>query len=115
MADRLEERRRADGGELGGQHGLLPRGGHERHRGQVVDLLRPALLERLDERELVEEVGLDQLDAVADRGQVLVARGRAADDAEDVVPLAEEELREQRAVLAADPGDEGSARGHGRR
>ena len=77
--------------------------------------MRAALLERLHERELVEQVGLDQLDALADRGEVLVASGRAADDAEDLVALAEEELREQRAVLAADAGDEGAARGHARR
>ena len=71
-----------------------------------------AVLERLHQRELLEQVGLDELDPLADAVQVLVARGRAADDAEDLVALVEEELREQRPVLAADAGDESSARGH---
>ncbi len=66
--------------------------------------MRPTRLERAHERELVEQVGLEQLDPVADGLEVLVG-GLAADDAEDLVALVEQELGEQRAVLAADPGD----------
>ena len=40
--------------------GWLPGGRDEALRGEVVDLLRLRLLERLDERGLVEQVGLDE-------------------------------------------------------
>ena len=66
LADRLEQRRRADRGELRRQHRLLPRHRHERHRREVVDLVRPERAQRAHERELVVQVGLDHLDAVAD-------------------------------------------------
>ena len=73
--------------------------------------MRAARLERPNKRELVEQVGLEQLDALADGLEVLVG-GLAADDAEHLVALLEQELGEQRAVLAADPRDE-RASGHG--
>jgi hypothetical protein len=48
-------------------------------------------LERVDERMLVEEVSLDQLDPLTNGLEVLVAfRGRAPNDAENLVPLLEE-------------------------
>ena len=85
--DRLEDRRHADSGELGGQHRLVPGGGHERDRGEVVELVRLDLAERVLERAPVEEVGADELDAVADPGEIRVVGRAAADDAEDLVPL----------------------------
>jgi hypothetical protein len=95
MADRLEQRRHADRRELRRDDRLPPRQRHEGRRREVVDLRRPVLLERLDEPELVEEVGLDEVDAVADPGEVLVLAGRAARDADHLVARVEQELREQ--------------------
>ena len=40
LADRLEHRRHADGGELGRLHRLVPRAGHERRRREIEDLGR---------------------------------------------------------------------------
>jgi hypothetical protein len=71
-----------------------------------VDLLRPERAQCADERELVVDVRLDHLDAVADAGEVRVARRAAADDAQDVVALLEQELGEQGSVLPADTRDE---------
>ena len=112
LADRLEQRRRADGGELRGQHRLLPRHRHERDGREVVDLVRPERAQRANERELVVHVGLDELEAVAHVREVRVARRAAAHDAENVVAVVEQELGEQRAVLPADAGDERAAFRH---
>src|SRR5207244_271829 len=90
--------------ELRRQDRLVPGGRNERHGREVVDLLRPAGAQRTHERPLIEHVGLDQLHTVADAGEVLVG-GLAPDDAEDLVALRKQELREQRPVLAADPCD----------
>ena len=111
--DRLEQGSHADRRELRGQDGLLPRHRHERGRGEVEDLVGPARLQCVHERELVEEVGLDELDPVANNLEVLeLFRGRAPDDAEDLVALAEQQLGEQRAVLARDPRDQRAPRSH---
>ena len=75
--------------------------------------MRPTLAQRVDERELVEQVGLDELDPVADSAEVLeLLGGRPPDDPEYLVSLFEQQLREQRAVLAGDPGDQRAARSH---
>ena len=67
----------------------------------------------VDDGELVEDVRLEQLDAPADRLEVLEARRRwLPDDAEHLVALGEQELREQRAVLASDPDDQCALRRH---
>jgi hypothetical protein len=69
--------------------------------------------EHVDQRELVEDVGLEELEAAADRHEVLEAgRGRLPDDAEHLVALAEEQLGEQRAVLSGDSDDEGPLLSH---
>ena len=63
-ANRLEQRRDADRGELGRLDRMLPRARHERRRREVVDLARPVLAQHARERSLVEQVDLDELDAV---------------------------------------------------
>ena len=114
VADRLEHARDADGGELGGQHRLRPRGRHEALRGEVVDLVRLRGAQRLLQRGLVEQVGLQQLDAARQVRDALERLGaRAAHDAVDLVALVEQQLGEVRAVLAGDSGDERAAGGHG--
>ena len=106
-ADGFEQARDADGVELRRQHRLLPRGRHERLRRQVVDLARPQPLQHGDQRQLVEQVGLHQLDVVA---QMLDARevlgAGAAHHAEDLVALLQQQLGQVRAVLPGDAGDQ---------
>ena len=64
------------------------------------------LFDRPDERQLIEQVGLHERDAVQD---VLdapgVGRAQATDDPEDLVALLEEEFREVRTILSRDAGD----------
>ena len=114
--DRLEQRRAPDCRELGGDHRLLPRHRHERGRREVVDLLRPTRREHVHERQLVEHVGLRELEVVPDRLEVLErGRDRLSHDAEHLVPLGEEELCEERSVLTGDADDECASRRHGSR
>ena len=60
--------------------------------------------QRVRERDLVEQVDVEQLDLVR---EVLVARVDPRHDADDVVPTPEQRLREIGAVLPADSGDQG--------
>ena len=104
-----------DGGELGGEDRLAPGHRDERGRREVVDLVRPAARQHVHERQLVEDVGLDQLDLVANADEVVeAARDGLPHDSEDVVALGEEQLGEQRAVLSGDPDDERSPAVHRR-
>ena len=54
---RLEDARDALRVELAGQHRLVPRRGHERHRREIVELVRLDLMKQTDERQLVEQIG----------------------------------------------------------
>ncbi len=65
MADGVEHVGYADGGELGGQHWLPPTRGHERHGRQVVDFVRPHLIEQRHDGGLIEQIGLIELDLLA--------------------------------------------------
>ena len=90
QANGLEEPGDAHGVELRRQHGLLPGGGDEGLRGEVVDLVRLDRAQEVDERELVEQVRLSQLDAVAQVCHPLeVLRARAAHHTDDAVALLE--------------------------
>ena len=61
----------------------------------------------VDERQLVEQVGLPQLDAVAQVRDALEVLGAgAAHHADDLVALLEQQLGQIRAVLAGDAGDQ---------
>ena len=107
LADRFERAGHALGVVLAGEQRLIPRRRHERHRRQVVELLRPHLVEDLEERQLVEQVGRPQLDAVEDvLDAPQVGRARAAHDAVDLVALVEKPLGQVGAVLAGDAGDQ---------
>ena len=102
-----------DAGELGGQDRLDPRRRHERHRGEVVDLVGLAVAQHVDERALVEQVAGVQRDRVADVLEALEGLGRGAPDhAVDLVALLEQELGEVGAVLAGDAGDQCARRHH---
>jgi hypothetical protein len=74
--NRLEQRRHADGRELGRDDRLFPRRRDEGGRREVVDLVRAHVAQHVDERELVEQVRLDELDALANVVEVLEARRR---------------------------------------
>ena len=103
----LEHARDAQARELGREHGLAPRRRHEGLRGQVVHLVGAALLEQADERELVQEVRLSELQAMADVLQPLaIVLARSPDHAEDRVALLEKQFGEVGAVLSRDPRDE---------
>ena len=56
LAHRLEHARHPLRVELAGQHRLIPRRGHERHRREVVDLVRPHFVDHADQRELIEQI-----------------------------------------------------------
>ena len=101
-ADRLEQRGDADGGEFGRPHRLAPRRGDERRRREVVHLARAVLAQHACERVLVEDIGVQQLDTIANGREVLVRHLELRDDPDDVVAAVEQELREIRAVLPAD-------------
>ena len=106
-AHRFEHARHALRVELAGQHRLIPRRRHERHRREVVELVGPDVVDDADQRQLIEQVGRLERDAIE---QVLdapvVGRAGAADDPEDLVALLEQQLGEIRPVLTGDAGDE---------
>ena len=112
LTHRLEHARHALRVELAGQHRLVPRRRHERHRRQVVELVRAHAVDHPNQRQLIEQIGRMQRDAFE---QVLdspvVRRAGTADDAVHFVAFAEEELGEIGTVLTGDAGDE-SAFGH---
>jgi hypothetical protein len=79
--------------------------------GQVVDLGRLDRLERAREAVLVDEVAVVQRQPVADVVDPPgVERAAAADEAVDLVPFFQQQLRQVAAVLTGDAGDEGLRR-----
>ena len=114
-ADCLEHARHADARELGREHWLVPRGRYEALRGEVVDLVRLRRLQRRHQRGRVEQVALEQVDAVDDVPDALdVLRRRTPRHPEHLVIFFQQELREIRAVLARNPGDQRSTTRHRR-
>ncbi len=106
-ADGLQHARDADGGELGGQHRLVPGGGHEAHGGQVVHFVGLDLLDDLADGILVEQVGLADMDAVLDvLDAVEFFHAGTADHAVDLVALLQQEIGEIGTVLPGDAGDQ---------
>ena len=76
--------------------------------------MRPAARQHVDKRQLVEHVGLDELQLVADADEVVEpARNGLPYDSEDLVTLGDEQLGEERPVLACDADDERSPAVHG--
>ena len=107
LAHGLEHPRDPHAGELRGQRRLDPRHRHERHRSQVVDLIRLRRPQRIHERALVEQIGLMQRHAVAEMLDPLEPLGRRTPDKPmHVVPLVEQQFREVGAVLAGDSSDQ---------
>jgi hypothetical protein len=85
----------------------------ERLGREVVDLLRLRVVQQGDQRELVEEIALAQVDAVLEvRDPLELIAGRAADHAVDRIALLEKELCEVGAILSGDAGDQGPTLRH---
>src|SRR5207302_9992457 len=94
-------------GDFAGEHRLLERQADEADGAEVVHLRRLACLQRGDERGLVEQVAFHELDArtqVGDGGEPRVVL--AANQSAYRVALLQQQLREIRAVLPGDAGDE---------
>ncbi len=107
LAHGLQHPRGAHAAELGREHRLVPRRRHERHGGQVVDLVRLAVAEHVGERALVQQVAGVERDGVAAVLQPLEGLGRgAADHAVHLVALLQQELGQVAAVLAGHARDE---------
>ena len=89
--------------------GWIQRDRHERHRGEVVDLVRVGGAQRVDERAVVEQVALVERDPVAQVLDALELLGRgAADHAVDLVALLQQQLGQVGPVLAGDSRDQRS-------
>src|SRR4029077_10755271 len=99
--------RDAEAVELARQDRLRKRRRHERLRGEVIDLMGTDLAQRADERGLVEQVAVGELDVVEEVGDALVvALARPPDEAVDDVIVRKQGLGEVGAILAVDSGDE---------
>ena len=107
MPDRLQHAGHPLRVVFAGQHRLVPRGGDERHGGEVVDLVRLDVVDDADQRELIEQVGGPERDAIEQMLDAPVVRGaEAAGDADHLVVVVEQQLRQVRPVLPRDPGDD---------
>ena len=95
MPNRLENPGHAHRGELGGQHRLLPARRHEGHGREVVDFVGLGLLEDAANRGGIEQVALEQLNAVAEMFDALEVLGAgAAHHAANAITLVQKQLRE---------------------
>ena len=64
MPDRLQHAGHPLRVVFAGQHRLIPRRRHERHRGEVVHLVRLHVVDDADQRKLIEQVGRAERHAV---------------------------------------------------
>jgi hypothetical protein len=105
--DGLEHPGDAERSELSRQHRLREGRRDERLRRQVVDLVRLRLRHRVDQRVLIEEVAVQELDLLEQvRHALEVADAGAAHETVNPVAVLEQVLGEIRAVLPVDSGDE---------
>jgi hypothetical protein len=110
--DGLEDVGDAEGGDVRGQDRLLPGGGDEGHRRQVVDLVRLGQIQDPDERGQIDEVAVDDRQPIEEVLDPLHPLGAgAADHPMDDVPLRQEKFGQVRAVLSGDAGDESGFHG----
>ena len=99
--------------ELAGQHRLIPGRGHERHRREVVELVRTDFVDEADDRQLIEQIGRLDRDAIENRlNAPEIRRARAANRPDDLVAFREQQLGEVGSVLPGNSGDNGPL-GHG--
>ena len=75
--------------------------------------MRPTARQHVHQGQLVEHVGLDELDLVTNADEVVeTTRDRLPHHSEDVVAFREQEFGEERPVLSGDPDDERSPAVH---
>jgi hypothetical protein len=104
---RLEHVQHAEAGDLAGQPGVLPRVGDEGNGAQVVDLVRGGRVHRPHQAGQVGQIARDHPDVgYLTLDQLPLGIVLAADEAEHLVPLAEQQLRQIEAVLTGHSGDE---------
>ncbi len=114
LADRVEQPQRPHPGRVGRVLGDVEAHADVALRAEVVDLVRPDPAHELVERGAVAEVAEDELELAEDVVDPRrVERARAADHPVHLVVLLEQDLREIRAVLAGDAGDERLPLRHG--
>ena len=107
--DRLEQARDAERGEFAREHRLVPRRRHKALRREIVDLVGLGVTNDGGEGMLVEQVRGDDVNAIQQVADPLVRVVRcAAHDADDLVPLLQQQLGQVGSVLPRD------ARNHGR-
>ncbi len=107
MADRVEQTGHAERGYIPGKDGLRPRGLDEALRGEVIDFLRIAFFERQLQRRLIQHIAGDKMQLVLDMVDPAEINGAGpANQAKDLVSLAEQKFGQIGSVLPRDSGDE---------
>src|SRR2546427_2693755 len=105
-ANPLEHAYRADAGDLAREDRLDEGRRNERLRGEIVYLVRLTLSHRGVQRRLVDEIAIQERDAVHEVLDVAdIGDAQAADEPMDFVAFLQEEFHEERAVLARGAGD----------
>ena len=100
-ANRFQYLGNADCCELCGQNRLRPGCRHERLCGKIVNFVRLRFPQRLNQRILVQQVGLQQMNTACQMGDSLKVFGAgAAHDPIDRVAFGEQKFRKVRAVLS---------------
>ena len=108
-SDRLEDSGHPLGVVLAGEHRLLPGRGHERHGREIVELVRLNLVDHAQQRHLVEQIRLPQVDTPAQvLDTLLVRRAQPSRHADHLVALLQQQLCQIGTVLARDPGNDGT-------
>ena len=107
----LQHVRHADGGDGAGEDRLLPGGGDEALRGEIVDLVGFRLLHDARQARQVGHIAVDETHVVGDAepAQAVVldaAVGGPPDDTKDLVALAQQEFRQIGPVLTGDARQE---------
>ena len=113
LPNRLQQAQRAQRDRGGRVLGNVEADAHVALRAKVVDLVRLDSAQRSVQRAGVIQVAVDEPQAIVGHVRILidavqalrVERARAPDDAVDLVPLRQKELRQIRPVLAADSRD----------
>ncbi|GIV80754.1 MAG: hypothetical protein KatS3mg051_0108 [Anaerolineae bacterium] len=107
VANGVQQAGDAQRGHVAGEDWLRPRGLHEALGSQVVDLVGLTLLQSQLQRSLVEHVAGDEVQPVLNVLDAAEVDGAGAPyQAEDLIPLFEQEFGQIGTILAGDTGDQ---------
>ena len=109
QAHGFEDAQHARGIDIGGELRGVERHLHVALGCKVVDLVGAHLADDLNDAHRVAEIGIMEVEpgSAFEMGDPLAVVGRrAADRAVDVITLFQQEFRQERAVLARNPGDQ---------